>query len=103
MERSALQGLAAFRWGAWLWMATVLLVSRDELERPWLALGLAALALGVTAADTVLLRANPAALLRPGPVAAELAVGAMLVLCDGVAYGRGTPSPPRSRSGRSGP
>ena len=89
MERSALQGLAAFRWGAWLWMATVLLVSRDQLERPWLALGLVGMALVVTAADTFLLRTNPAALCRPGPVAAELAVGAMLVLCDGVAYGSG--------------
>lgn len=89
MERSALQGLAAFRWGAWLWMATVLLVSRHDLERPWLALGLAAMALAVTVADTALLRTNPAALCRPGPVAAELAVGAMLVLCDGVAYGEG--------------
>lgn len=89
MERSALQGLAAFRWGAWLWMATVLLVSRADLERPWLAIGLVGLALVVTAADTVLLRTNPSALCRPGPVAAELAVGAMLVFCDGVAYGSG--------------
>jgi signal transduction histidine kinase len=89
MERSALQGLAAFRWGAWLWMATVLLVTRHDLERPWLALGLAGLALAVTVADTALLRTNPSALCRPGPVAAELAVGAMLVLCDGVAYGEG--------------
>jgi signal transduction histidine kinase len=89
MERSVLQGLAAFRWGAWLWMATVLLVTRDELERPWMALGLAAMALAVTVADTALLRTNPSALCRPGPVAAELAVGAMLVLCDGIAYGEG--------------
>ena len=89
MERSALQGLAAFRSGAWLWMATVLLVSRGQLVRPWLAIGLVGIALVVTAADTVLLRTNPAALCRPGPVAAELAVGAMLVLCDGVAYGGG--------------
>jgi signal transduction histidine kinase len=89
MERSALQGLAAFRWGAWLWMATVLLVSRDQLEHPWLAVALVGLALLVTVADTALLRVDPAALCRPGPVAAELAVGAMLVLCDGVAYGSG--------------
>ena len=89
MERSALQGLAAFRWGAWLWMATVLLVSRGDLERPWLAVGLVGLALAVTVAHTVLLRTNPGALCRPGPVAAELAVGATLVLCDGVAYGSG--------------
>jgi signal transduction histidine kinase len=70
-------------------MATVLVVSRRQLEHPWLALALVAMALAVTAADTRLLRANPVALCRPGPVAAELAVGAMLVLCDGLAYGSG--------------
>ena len=87
MERGVLQGLAAFRWGAWLWMATVLLVSREDLEHAWLALGLAVLALTVTAADTALLRTNCEALLRPGPVLVELAVGGALVLADGVAYG----------------
>ena len=89
MERSALQGLAAFRWGAWLWMATVLVVTRHDLVRPWVAFTLAGTALAVTVADTVLLRTDPGALLRAGLVGAELAVGAMLVLCDGVAYGPG--------------
>jgi signal transduction histidine kinase len=87
MERSVLQGLAAFRWGAWLWMATVLLVSRGDLARPWLAVVLVGAALAVTALDTVLLRRDPDALLRSGPLVAELAVGAALVLCDGWAYG----------------
>ena len=87
MERSVLQGLAAFRWGAWLWMATVLLVSREDLARPWLAVTLVGAALAVTALDTVLLRRNPDALLRPGPLVAELVVGAALVLGDGWAYG----------------
>jgi signal transduction histidine kinase len=87
LERSVLQGLAAFRWGAWLWMATVLLVSRGDLARPWLAVVLVGAALAVTALDTVLLRRDPDALLRPGPLVAELAVGAALVLCDGWAYG----------------
>ena len=89
MERSVLQGLAAFRWGAWLWMATVLLVSRHDLERPWLALALVAVALAVTIAGTVRLRDNPAALCRPGPVVGELGVGILLVLGDGIAYGEG--------------
>jgi len=87
MERSVLQGLAAFRWGAWLWMAAVLVVSRHDLERPELAVVLALGALAVTVVDTVLLRTDPAALLRPGPVLAELLVGAALILCDGWAYG----------------
>lgn len=87
MERSVLQGLAVFRWGAWLWMAAVLTISRQDLVRPWLAIGLVALALAVTVADTVLVRSDHAALLRLGPVLAELAVGTALVLCDGWAYG----------------
>lgn len=84
-----LQGLAVFRWGAWLWMAAVLVVSRADLERPWLAVGLVGLALAVTAFDTALLRTDYGALLRAGPVLAELTVGAALVLGDGWAYGPG--------------
>lgn len=89
MERSVLQGLAVFRWGAWLWMTAVLAVSRQDLARPWLALGLAGLALAVTAGDTALLRTDHPVLVRPVPVLCELAVGAALVLCDGWAYAPG--------------
>lgn len=89
VERSVLQGLAAFRWAAWLWMTTVLLVSRRDLARPWLAVGLVALALAVTVADTFLLRHDHRALLRPGPLALELAIGASLILVDGWAYAPG--------------
>ncbi|MGI9022405.1 MAG: hypothetical protein ACR2HV_04085, partial [Acidimicrobiales bacterium] len=87
MERSVLQGLAAFRWGAWLWMAAVLVVSRHDLETPALAVALALAALAVTILDTVLLRTDPEALLRPGALVAEPTVGAALILCDGWAYG----------------
>jgi signal transduction histidine kinase len=82
-----LQGLAAFRWGAWLWMAAVLLVSRDQLEWPVVAMFLVGLALAVTIVDTVLLRTDVARLCRPGPVLVELAVGALLVVGDGLVYG----------------
>jgi len=68
-------------------MATVLTVSRDDLARPWVAVGLVALALVVTVGDTVLLRTDTAALLRPAPIVVELTVGAVLVFCDGWAYG----------------
>ncbi len=87
MERSVLQGLVAFRWGAWLWMAAVLVVSRRDLDEPGLAIALVAAALAVTVVDTVLVRRRPAALLTAGPVLAELAVGAALLLGDGWAYG----------------
>src|SRR4051812_37791236 len=89
MERSILRGLAVFRWAAWAGMAAPLLVGHRDLRRPWLAWGLVGLALVVTAALTLLLDRDPALLLRPGPVLAELAVGLALVVCDGVAYREG--------------
>jgi signal transduction histidine kinase len=92
MERSVNQGLAAFRWCAWLWMAAVLLISHADL-RPGrgvpVAVALVGAALAVTVADTVLLRTRPEALVRPGPVLAEVAVGFALVLADGFVYGAG--------------
>jgi signal transduction histidine kinase len=87
VERSVLQGLAAFRWGAWLWMAAVVLVSRDQLTRPGVAVVLVGAALAVTVADTALLRREPSRLTTAGPVLAELAVGMALLVCDGVVYG----------------
>ena len=89
MERGLLQGLAAFRWAAWLWMAASLVIARSQLEHRWLAIGLVAMALAVTIAATVALRNSPATLVRPAPVVVELAVGAGLVLCDGIAFAEG--------------
>ena len=87
VERGILQGLAAFRWAAWTWTATVLLVARDDLTRPWLAVLLVGLAFAVTAALTVILRTDPLGLLRPGPIIVELVVALALVICDGWAFG----------------
>lgn len=87
MERGLLQGLTAFRWAAWGWMAVVVLVSRRRLERPWVAVALVGLALAVTVAATVRFRVHPEVRLSKGAVAAELAVGGGLVLGDGIAYG----------------
>jgi signal transduction histidine kinase len=87
MERVVLAGLVAFRWAAAAWMAAVLVVSRHDLRRPWLALLLVGAALVYTAAASVWLRTRPALLLTTRAVGAELAVAAALVLCDGWAYG----------------
>ena len=84
MERGVLQGLAAFRWLAWAWMAAVLILSSDDLRRPGLGVALVGVALAVTAGATLLWRRRPEGLLAPGPVATELAVGLALVLCDGL-------------------
>ncbi len=90
MERGVLQGLAALRWVAWAWMAAVLVLTRDRVQRPVIGAVLVALAFAVTAGATVLWRARPPALLRTGPVVVELAVGAALVLCDGLVREQGS-------------
>ena len=90
MERGVLQGIGAFRWLAWAWMAAVLGFSADDLVRPVLGWALVGLALAVTVTATVLWRARPQALLAPGPLAAEIAVGLALVLGDGLVRAPGT-------------
>jgi signal transduction histidine kinase len=90
LVQGLLSGVAVFRWLAWGWLAVVLLLSRTELAdpdaRPWVAYGLAGLALAVTVAATVLLRRRPAALLEPRAVVGELAVAFALMVGDQLAY-----------------
>ncbi|HEY8524159.1 MAG TPA: ATP-binding protein [Acidimicrobiales bacterium] len=88
--RGLLAGIAVFRWLAWAWMATLLVVSRpelgDERARPWLAIALVAAALATTAALTVVLRTDPDRLLTLPLVAAEVAVAFALEVGDIAAY-----------------
>lgn len=81
-----LTGVTAYRWAAWAWMAIVVVVDRDELERPGIALVLVAAALAVTVADTLLLRTDADLLLRPVVVSTELAVAIALSVADPIAY-----------------
>jgi signal transduction histidine kinase len=81
-----LRGIAVFRWGTWLWMAVVLTLHRDKLERPALAWFLIAVALAWTAIATVLLQRSPAALETPWAIGIELAIGATLGLAGGIVY-----------------
>jgi len=89
MERVALTGLVVLRWAALVWMGVVLVVSHDDLLRPWLAFGLVGAALAYTALVTAWLRPAPDLLLRRSLLVTELAIAAALVLCDGWAYGGG--------------
>lgn len=89
MERAVLQALAAFRWVAWGWMAVVLLLSQDKLRHPVVAVVLVAAALGLTAGWASAWRWRPAFLCTPAAVAAELALGAALLVFDGWVFGRG--------------
>jgi signal transduction histidine kinase len=84
VERVVLQGLAAFRWAAWAWMVVILVVARDDVHRPAVAIAGAAAALVVSAWATAALQTNPWLLLDPRAVVAELAVGAALLVLDGL-------------------
>lgn len=95
LVRGLLTGIAAFRWLAWAWMAIVLVVSRKDLDvpgsRPWLAVVLAAAALLVTAAATLLSRLDPERLVTLPALAVELFVGFSLGAADGWVYGGAHP------------
>ena len=84
MERGVLQGLAIFRWAAWLWTAGALVLQRGSVERPGLGAALVGGALLLTVVLTALWRTRPLALLGFAAVATELAVGAALIVCDGL-------------------
>ncbi|HVE94199.1 MAG TPA: ATP-binding protein [Acidimicrobiales bacterium] len=84
MERVVLQGLATFRWAAWVWMVVVLFVGRDDLARPEIAYAAVATALAMCAWATSLLHARPKLLLDRRVVVVELLIGATLIVLDGV-------------------
>ena len=89
LEHGLLSGVAAFRWAAWAWMVTVLVVADDPLAHPVWAGALAGAALLVTVTATVLLRTTPEVLMRPAAVVAELAVALALLVGDGWVYEEG--------------
>lgn len=84
-----LRGLAAFRWLAWLWMATVLYLARRALDRPVLAVALVAAALVVTVWLTSLLTRDTHRLLGRPAVGVEVGVALALQLADGFVYRAG--------------
>ena len=89
MERVAVTGLIALRWAALVWMGIVVVVSYDDLLRPWLAFALIGAAFLYTVLATTSLQSTPQQLLRPPLLALELGIATALVLCDGWAYGEG--------------
>jgi signal transduction histidine kinase len=86
MERSVLRGLGVFRWAAWVWMATVLVLARRALVAPALAIALVLAALAVTVWITLRLRRDEAAVCSPRVVGAEVAVALALQVADGFVY-----------------
>lgn len=86
LERSLQRGIAAFRWLAWTWMATVLILARRALDRPVAAVALVLAAGLVTLWLTVLLRRDPGRLGHPVTVGIEVGVALALLLADGSVY-----------------
>ena len=86
MERSIWNGLAVYRWVAWTWMATVLVLARGALTRPIIAFGLVLAALVVTVWLTLLVRRDHTLQSRPLSVGVEVGVGLSLQLADGFVY-----------------
>jgi signal transduction histidine kinase len=89
MEEALAAGLSMLRWAAWAWMAAVLAVSHKNLDKPWLAVGLVAVALVFTAESSLWARQSPRRLFTVGAVSLESALALALVVGDGFAYGSG--------------
>ena len=87
LTRSLVAGITAFRGACLVWLAAVLLATRDDIARP----GAAWLLAGAAAVLTVvwwlrLRRDGAAALLTPVALALDVGVAAALALGDGVVY-----------------
>lgn len=86
-ERALLTALAGLRWATLAVIAVVLVVTRESLERPELAVLSVATALCFTAWATHALRHRPAVLLHRPVVAVEMGIGMLLQAGDGWVYG----------------
>ncbi|MFP4235653.1 MAG: hypothetical protein ACLFUG_12075, partial [Nitriliruptoraceae bacterium] len=85
-RRTILRGLAAFRWFAWVWMATVLWFARGSLVAPRTATVLVAAAGLVTVVLTWQLARAPDRLLSGPLVGLEVGTAVALQLADGFVY-----------------
>ena len=88
LERSVLAGIGAFRWAALVWLVAVQITSRSKLVHPLAAILAVMIAVVATAVLSLLFRASARALLKPGTVVGELALGFGLLAADGWVYER---------------
>ncbi len=86
LDQGLLRGIVVFRWLAWTWAATGVVLSRGHLDHPFTAVALLGLALGVTVAATIASSTRPAWSAAPITVAVELAIGCVLLLADPWVY-----------------
>jgi signal transduction histidine kinase len=89
LDGELLGGVVVLRWATWIWMAVLVVIDArgERFAHLWAALLLVGMALAFTVWATVMLRADPGALLRPAAVAVELGIAGLLVFSDQWVYG----------------
>ncbi len=86
LEWGVARGIAGFRWLALAWAGTVLVLTRDDIDGPVMAVILTSLAFVVTAMTTEASIRRREWVFAPGAVVIELVVGASMLLLDGWVY-----------------
>jgi signal transduction histidine kinase len=88
-DRGLARGIAAFRWAALAWAWIGLLLQRDDLRRPLLAIAALVAATVVTIAATGVAARRSGPALEPRLVIAELTIGLTVLVLDGVVFDAG--------------
>ena len=84
-----LRALVVARWLSLAWMVGIVVFDRSELRHSAAAWVAVAVTFALTATSTWLIRSDPAALIRPAFVAAEVAVALALSIVDGYVFDEG--------------
>ncbi len=87
LVRSLVTGLTAFRAACLVWLVAILVATRKDVDRPWIAVVLVGAATAVTVLWVVRLRREGAtALLGRKPLAIDVAVAVALSVGDGIVF-----------------
>ncbi len=86
LTEQLLRSVSIFRWATLIWAIIGVVLSRDELTRPWLAIALLAIATMFTATTGLLATTNASILSSYWFLFLELGIGVTLLLGDGMVY-----------------
>ncbi len=86
LTEQLLRSVSIFRWTTLIWAIIGVVLSRDELTRPWLAISLLAIASIFTATTGFLAATNASVLSSYWFLFLELGIGVTLLLGDGLVY-----------------